>query len=170
LEYRIEPSGETRTSFNMIRAGAPHRASGGYLILAAEDILADDALYKSLKKVLETGEVEIFMSRKPPSAPAQPASSPSPSRSRSRSSSLGGYGLYDLIAVNDPDFLQLFKISAEFDSVMPRNEISTKEYLLFMDKTIIDRKLPPITRGRPRGGDRIRRPPGGEPQKTQHPL
>jgi predicted ATP-dependent protease len=144
LEYRIEPSGETRTSFNMIRAGALHRASGGYLILAAEDILADDALYKSLKKVLETGEVEIFIPQTP-FGPSPTSLKPQPFKVQVKVIVLGGYGLYDLIAVNDPDFLQLFKISAEFDSVMPRNDISTKEYLLFMDKTIIDRKLPPIT-------------------------
>jgi predicted ATP-dependent protease len=100
---------------------------------------------KASKKVLETGEVEIFVPQTP-FGPSPTSLKPQPFKVQVKVVVLGGHGLYDLIAVNDPDFLQLFKISAEFDSVMPRNEISTKEYLLFMDKTIIDRKLPPITR------------------------
>ena len=41
---------------------------------------------------------------------------------------IGGEMTYDALYNADPDFQKLFKICAEFDSTMPRNDEGLREY------------------------------------------
>ncbi|MCP4159874.1 MAG: AAA family ATPase, partial [Deltaproteobacteria bacterium] len=59
IETTLDISGESSTSFMMIRAGSMIQASGGFLILQAEDILKNEESWNSLKRILQTGQVEI---------------------------------------------------------------------------------------------------------------
>ena len=47
------------TDFNLIQAGAMHRASGGYLILDAERLIAGGFGWAALKRALQSGELRI---------------------------------------------------------------------------------------------------------------
>jgi hypothetical protein len=51
------------TDFNLIQAGALHRANGGYLILDAERLIAGGFGWAALKRALQSGEIRIDIDR-----------------------------------------------------------------------------------------------------------
>jgi predicted ATP-dependent protease len=58
MEYRSE-LGSMVTDFSMIKAGALHRANGGYLVLHATDVLTSPGAWDVLKRSLKTGLIRI---------------------------------------------------------------------------------------------------------------
>src|SRR5262249_25230310 len=47
------------TDFNLLVAGALHRANGGYLVLDAQKLLAGNYGWASLKRALDAGQIRI---------------------------------------------------------------------------------------------------------------
>ena len=58
VEYEAR-MGVASTDFTMIKAGALHRANGGYLILNVKDVLMNIGAWEALKRVLKTGCLQI---------------------------------------------------------------------------------------------------------------
>ncbi len=139
----VDPSGEGRLSFMSIRAGSLLHASGGFLILRAEDILAEEESWNSLKRALQDSYTEI---RNLPGPFPVPAASlkPEPAEIDVKVIIMGGENIYDFLYDRDEEFQKLFKIPAEFDSVMDRNERSMREYLSFIRMIARDEKLLPF--------------------------
>lgn len=140
IETNMESGGESSTSFMMIRAGSFISASGGFLILQADDILKSDDLWNSLKRVLQTGQVEIRGQQSPLGLPMTNLK-PQPVKVETKVIVIGGSDLYFTLSQMDDDFLKHFKISAEFDSDMERNEKTTEEYVGFIRNLIAREKL-----------------------------
>lgn len=125
-----EAGGERVSTFMQLRAGSLLQASGGFLILRAEDILSEEDSWNSLKRALQDGRTEI-----------RPAPSPFSQGSSLKPESvdisvkviiMGSEHIYDMLYNLDEEFQKLFKVPAEFDSVMVRNQSSTREYVGFM--------------------------------------
>ena len=55
----LEYGGMWRSDFMGIRAGAFHRAQGGYLVFDALDALAEPLVWPTLKRTLRYGRLEI---------------------------------------------------------------------------------------------------------------
>jgi len=127
-------SDEIRSGYLRIRAGSILQASGGVLIIRAEDILQDDEAWLYLKRVLQTGKVEIQSSQNP----LTPSSilKPEPVDVSLKVVMIGGELSYDLLYQTDPDFQKLFKVCAEFDSVMDRTPENEQRYAAFIQKII----------------------------------
>lgn len=143
VESRIDPNGESRTNFMMIRAGALMQASGGYLVLKAEDVLSNEDSWPLLKQALENHRAEIQIAQGPFGNPTT-SMKPAPVDVDVKVILVGAENLYDLFASEDRDFAKLFKISAEFDSVMNRTPGTTWEYLRFIDTVTAKHKLLPV--------------------------
>jgi len=136
--------GLERPGFLALRPGSLLRANGGYLILQAEDLLVEEETYISLKRVLQNGSLEI---RTSPGAPAVHGGSslkPEPIQINLKVIILGSEMLYDALYMQDSDFQKLFKVPAEFDYTMDRNEQTTREYLHFIRMVQEDEKLLPV--------------------------
>jgi predicted ATP-dependent protease len=58
LEYKFQ-YGVATTDFSLIKAGALHRANGGYIIMNALDLLKNLFSYDALKRALRNGEVKL---------------------------------------------------------------------------------------------------------------
>ena len=58
MEYRSQ-LGSMVTDFSMIKAGALHRANGGYLALNAAEVLSSPYAWDVLKRTLKTGRIRI---------------------------------------------------------------------------------------------------------------
>ncbi|MBN2737638.1 MAG: AAA family ATPase [Spirochaetales bacterium] len=135
IESRYEVGGEVQTDYMMIRAGSLINGSGGFLVLNAEDILREEASWQALKSVLLTGKVEIqqhdssFMS---PGVRIKPA----PVNVKTKVIIIGNPNIYDVLYSMDEDFQKLFKVSAEFDSTIPRNDENTSRYVSFIRQTV----------------------------------
>lgn len=142
VEPRADDRGDNRGAYLKIRPGALHRADGGYLILRAEDLVQDEESWLWLKRVLQTGTVEIQPASGPFGPPGAPAK-PEAADVDVKVILLGGEMTYDALYAADPDFQKLFKVYAEFDSTMPRNDETTREYIAFIRKIIREEGLLP---------------------------
>ncbi|MBN1647346.1 MAG: AAA family ATPase [Spirochaetales bacterium] len=142
VDMRFEVGGESRTSFMMIKAGSLIRSSGGFLVMHAEDILQEEGSWLQLLKVLETQKVTIQNTETPLNLPG-PLLKPEPVEVDLKVIILGNEHLYDVLYNQSHDFSRHFKISAEFDSIMDRNDETVSQYVSFMEKVVRDRKLLP---------------------------
>lgn len=132
--------GEPTYGFLHLRPGSILRASGGYLVLKAEDILMEEEAYLHLKRVLQNGSTEI----RNPSSPGSPSHGyikPDPVKVNLKVVVMGKESLYDALYLQDEDFQKLFKVPAEFDYVMPRNRRTTGEYINFIRLITRDENL-----------------------------
>ncbi len=142
-EFTQEPGSEPRSNFMMLRAGSLLRASGGYLILRAEDVLSQEEVWNELKRTLEEGSAEI----RGPAGPSPHGGSVKPEAIAVdlKVIIMGGESLYDALYYADDDFSRLFKVPAEFDSVMPRTPDTMAQYVRFMRMISAEEGLPAIT-------------------------
>ncbi len=127
IEHATE-NGALVTDFTMIRAGALQRANGGYLMLDARQVLAEPFAWDALKRCLRTGEISIFSAVERFSLVSTVSLEPDPIPLKTRVVLVGERRLYYLLAALDPEFGTLFKIEADFDDRIERNEATTGTY------------------------------------------
>ncbi|MFO7941613.1 MAG: ATP-binding protein [Bacillota bacterium] len=124
--------GHLTTNHLEITAGALHRANGGYLILRAEDVLTNALSWDTLKRTLKSGCIRIEnigeQYRMVPTATIKPEPVPVDVKIIMIGSPLIYYLLYSY----DPDFSKHFKIRADFDLSMDRDEDNLLEYGRFV--------------------------------------
>ena len=145
VEYAAQ-MGALVTDFNLIQPGALHRANGGYLILDARKVLAQPFAWEGLKRALRSRELRI-------ESPGQMAGliqtislEPEPIPLDVKVVLLGDRLLYYMLLTLDPEFGQLFKVSADFNDQMDRDEEGQLLYARFI-KTIASREgLKPFDR------------------------
>ncbi|MDX9897679.1 MAG: AAA family ATPase [Spirochaetia bacterium] len=139
LDHGSGGQGEGRAPYLHIRPGSIVKASGGFLIIQAEDLLADGEAWAALKRVLRTGTWE-FQAQSGPMGQVN-AIKPEPLELDVKIVLIGGEMTYDLLYNTDPDFQKLFKVCAEFDSTMPRNDESLGNYVSFARKITLEEGL-----------------------------
>lgn len=114
-----------------LRQGAVHRAFGGFLILRLQDLLMEEGAWAYLKRVLQSGKIEI---QTPPTGMHVPSLlKPEAIPAKLKVVIIGGDHSYDFLYQEDPDFQKLFKVCAEFDSVMPLNDKNVGEFIAFIE-------------------------------------
>jgi lon-related putative ATP-dependent protease len=125
-----------------LRPGAVHRAAGGFLVLRLQDLLLEEGAWPYLKRVLQTGKIEI---QSPPSGMHAPSLIKAQSvPARLKVIIIGGEHSYDFLYQEDPDFQKLFKVCAEFDSIMPGTDDNMARFIAFVDEYAKGRSLLPI--------------------------
>ena len=120
--------GALTTDFSMIRGGSIHKANGGYLIIPVEELLQNPFSYDGLKRDLRDEKMTIaepedrygFLSIK--------TLKPQPIPLTAKVILIGDPYLYQMMFELDANFKELFKIKAEFDSVMERTDDKVKLY------------------------------------------
>lgn len=120
VEY-VSYMGNLVTDFTLIRGGALHRANGGYLILDAHKILAEPFTWETLKRVLKSGEITIKSLAQSYSFISTVSLEPEPIPLKVKVILIGDRILYYLLQFYDPEFLELFKVAADFEEQMDRN-------------------------------------------------
>jgi lon-related putative ATP-dependent protease len=108
--------GMLETDFTMIKPGALHRANGGYLILAARDLLTKPVSWEGLKRALKDHEIKIEDIAEQVGYATSGTVRPEPIPLRAKIILLGDPWLYQLLYHADEDFRELFKVKAHFDS------------------------------------------------------
>jgi lon-related putative ATP-dependent protease len=108
------------TDFNLIRAGALHRANGGYVILDARKVLAQPYAWEELKRALHSGELRIEALGQTLSLVSPVSLAPEPIPLDVKVVLLGERLLYYTLSQLDPDFAELFKVAADFEEQMER--------------------------------------------------
>lgn len=145
IEHVVQ-QGNQVSHFNLIRAGALHRANGGYLVLDAERLLTQPFAWEGLKRSLRAGQILIE-----PPAEAQGWSGaltlePEAVPSALKVVLVGDREVYYLLMDHDPDFADLFKVAADFDDDLARTPENECEYARLMAMLAKGAKLLPIDR------------------------
>ncbi len=139
--------GVTRTDHTLIRAGALHKAAGGYLVLPALDVLLLPYAWHGLKRALREGRVRIIELAAELSLVTTVTLEPEPVPLETKVVLIGSPLLYYLLRQFDEDFPKLFKVRAEFAYEMPRTPETEREYALFARVVQEERGLPPLDAG-----------------------
>jgi lon-related putative ATP-dependent protease len=134
--------GATRTDFMMIRPGALHRANGGYLILPVRDLLVNPYAWECLKRVLRDGAIRISELGSQLGLISTQSLDPEPVPLQAKILLVGTPMLYHLLRLHDEDFAKLFKVHAEFATVMERSSEAEREYGIFIKSVLEDKGLP----------------------------
>jgi lon-related putative ATP-dependent protease len=113
--------GALTTDFNMIRAGALHRANGGYLILDALKVLREPFAWEGLKRALRSRQIKIESLGQIYSLISTVSLEPQPLPLRCKVVLIGHPMIYYLIRHYDSEFSKLFKVGADFAHEMDRD-------------------------------------------------
>lgn len=124
---RIQQYGALLTDFTLIKAGALHRANGGFLLLDARKVLEQPFAWDSLKRAISSKQIKI-------EAPSEETSfttislDPEPIPLDVKVVLTGDFEIYELLCERDPDFRDFFKVEADFGMIMDRTDYNECEY------------------------------------------
>jgi lon-related putative ATP-dependent protease len=133
------------TDFNMIKPGALHKANGGFLLLEARDLLTKPYAWDALKRTLKTGEIRVEDVAQQMGLAATATLEPEPIPFKAKIVLIGEPYIYYLLYINDPDFEELFKVKADFDSEAERTRENERLYARFVARLCRERTLPAFT-------------------------
>ena len=131
IDYEAR-SGVLTTDHMMIKAGALHEANGGYLILQARDLLDNPLSWQTLKRVLNSGEVRIENIGEQNNPLPSSTLRPKPIPVDAKIVLVGTPDTLRLLRSADEDFRRLFKVWAEFDTMMDRTPENVDKYAAFV--------------------------------------
>lgn len=121
VEHRAQ-MGALVTDFNLIKAGALHRANGGFLILDARKVLTQPYAWEALKRALQAGEVQIESVGQMLSLISTTSLEADKIPLDVKVAMFGEPMIYYLLYYLDPDFADLFKVQADFATTMDRSD------------------------------------------------
>ncbi len=143
IESKWGENGPVLADHMSIVAGSLLRADGGYLVLDARDVLAEPGAWKTMIRTIKNELLEIVPAEM--SWPfGQPSLKPDPIPVSMRVILIGDASIYYYLDNQDPDFPELFKVLADFDSVIERNQNGFESYAGIIAKIIRDDGLMPF--------------------------
>lgn len=140
VEYETR-MGMMSTDFTMIKAGALHKANGGYLILNARDVLTNMGAWEALKRILKTQKLFVENLSEQYGMTAMASLKPNPVPIDVKVILIGNPYLYYLMYNHDEDFAKLFKIHADFDTQMDSNMDNIQKMARFISSTVKQKSL-----------------------------
>nr|WP_319535004.1 ATP-binding protein [uncultured Vibrio sp.] len=142
----LSHAGTLYTNFMLIKAGALHRANGGYLVLDAARLVNSPLLWDSLKRALRSNQIRIQSLEQMLSLATTTTIEPQVIPLDLKVVLCGSRLLYYLLKYYDPEFSLLFKVQADFSEELDRDESSTHLYAQLI-RTVQNReKLLPLSR------------------------
>jgi predicted ATP-dependent protease len=129
---QIARMGTLVTDFNLIKPGCLHKANGGYLILDARKLLTQQFAWEGIKRALQAGRIQIESVGQMLSMVTTVSLEPEAIPLKIKIALLGDRALYYLLAQNDPDFQELFKVAADFDERMELSKETATQYALLV--------------------------------------
>jgi lon-related putative ATP-dependent protease len=120
IDY-ISLRGALVTNFRLIKAGAIHRANGGYLLLDVRHLLTEPFSWTALKRVLRRGEVKIEDISRFLGFTSTLSLEPDPIPLDIKVILFGDRLLYFLLAAYDPELEEHFKVLADFENDFSRS-------------------------------------------------
>ncbi len=137
--------GALLTDFNMIKPGALHKANGGFLVLDARDVLLKPYAWDALKRTLKTAEIRVEDVAQQMGFVTTATLDPEPIPFKAKIVFIGEPFLYYLLYTQDPEFQELFKVKADFDTVVERTSENEQLYARFIGRVSRQRELPPFS-------------------------
>jgi len=142
----VAEMGTLVTNFNLIRAGALHRANGGFLVLDAGKLLLQPFAWEGLKRALKSGEIRIQSLGEALSLVSTVSLEPQPIPLDVKIILLGDRMLYYLLQAYDPEFMDLFKVAADFEGRIHRDKANSLQFIRLLATLGKKENLRPLDR------------------------
>jgi len=140
MEHKFQ-SGVAFTDFTMIKAGALHKANGGFLVIHALDLVRNLISYDSLKRAIRNCEVKIEDVWEQYRQVLTATMKPEPIPLDVKVILIGNPEIYYLLYNLDEEYRELFKVKADFDNRMERSEENIRKYVSFISTKAKGEKL-----------------------------
>jgi len=143
IELTTARYGILNTDFTKVKAGSFLKANGGFLVMNALDALIEPGVWTTLKRTLRNQTLEIqnyaalFLI-------STTRLKPQPIKCNVKVVMIGDAYIYNLLYYLDEDFKKIFKVKAEFDSEMKKDDNTIEDYIAFIRKISEDDKLLPF--------------------------
>jgi predicted ATP-dependent protease len=139
--YRRAQFGTLSSDFTLIRAGSYAKANGGFLVLNAHDVLMNAGAWETLKRTIKNKEVRIEDLAEQFGIVPVAGMRPSPIPVNVKVIMIGNQLIYHELYGLDEDFRKIFKVKADFDSEMTRDEQAFNSYASFISSRCHDEGL-----------------------------
>lgn len=146
---RVEYSsqlGALVTDFTHIKPGALLSANGGFLILEVRKLLMEPYAWQGLKRALSAGKITLESLGQMLGLVSTASLEPQAIPLQLKVVLLGDHFLYYLLCALEPDFKELFKVTAEFADDIDRNEENLPLYARLVASVVHQRDLLPFSR------------------------
>ena len=134
------------TDFNLIKAGALHRATGGYLLVDALKLLSLPYSYEGLKRAMQSKQIKIESIGEALSLTTTYSLEPEPVSLEGKIVLLGDSTAYYLLSAYDPEFSELFKVAADFTGQLDWSAENQGLYARLIAKLVREDDLKPLDR------------------------
>ena len=143
IERVVDRSGVWRTDFSKIRAGSMVKANGGYLVLNLLDAAQEAGVWSTLKRSLKNQAMQIE-TYDPFYLFTTTGLKPEPVDMDVKVVLIAESSIYHMLMSGDQDFPQIFKVRAEFDTTMNRDNRAIAQFAEFIRMRTADEKLKPF--------------------------
>ena len=133
--------GTVFTDFSLIRAGSLHKANGGVLLMDAVKVLEQPYVWDGLKRALRSRQLSFTSLEKEVTLTGAVSLDPQPIPLDVKIILFGDYRTYQLLQHYDPEFSELFKVTADFEDEMKRTADSELHYARFISSIIHDNNM-----------------------------
>lgn len=121
--------GSVYTNYRMIRAGALHRANGGYLLLDVDQVIEQPFVWDALKLAIKSGSMKMDLPQQDVGMVNAITLNPQPIELNVKVILLGSRDLYYTLQDYDDEFDELFRVLVDFDYEIPVNRQSTFDFV-----------------------------------------
>ncbi len=128
------------SDFTKIKAGSMLRANGGYLVLNVNHLFEEPGAWKTLKRVLTYGKLEI-QDMQNLFQLSTSILQPEPIEVDTKVILVGSQKVYSILSEYEDDFKKIFKIKADFDYEIKRTDEVLVEYARVIKKLIKEEGL-----------------------------
>jgi lon-related putative ATP-dependent protease len=146
IEHRAQ-MGALMTDFMLIKPGALHLANGGYLVLDVRKLLTQPYAWEALKRSLMSQDIKVEPLGRQLSLISTVSLDPEPIPLQVKVALVGSRMIYYLLWQLDPEFAELFKVAADFDEQMDRNDGNQELYARLIATLVQRENLKPFDRG-----------------------
>ena len=143
IERVVDRSGVWKTDFSKIQTGSFVKAKGGYLVLNLLDVLLEPGVWQALKRALKTTKMEI-QTYDPFYLFTTSGLKPEPLEVDVKVIIITDQYLYHMLMAYDEDVRKIFKVRADFDSSMDKNDESIHQFAEFIKMSTDEDQLRPF--------------------------
>jgi len=124
------------SDFSLIRPGSLHKANGGVLMIDAIKVLEQPYVWDGLKRALRSRKLSLSSLEREVTLSGTISLDPEAIPLDIKIILFGDYQTYQLLQHYDPEFSELFRVTADFEDVMPRTQKSEAQYAQFISSII----------------------------------
>jgi lon-related putative ATP-dependent protease len=145
IERVVDRGGVWRTDYSKIKAGSLVKANGGFLVINLKDAITEPGVWQALKRALKSKKLEI-QTFDPMYFFTTTGLKPEPIELKVKVVLIGDAYLYQLLGYYDEDLRKIFKVRADFDTAMDKDEQSILQFAEFIKMVSIEEGLKPFDR------------------------